>query len=102
MIRAWPILELKRDCPAVKIIVMSGGGTAGTMNYLPAARQLGAIRGFAKLFNCLDVVRAVGDLLGPDGRAAPAYRPSTSRKVPSCSAHFAVIVFPPVRAAVPS
>jgi DNA-binding NtrC family response regulator len=57
------ILELRRDFPDVKIIAMSGGGTTGTMHYLPAAQQLGAVHSVAKPFDCLAIVETVRELL---------------------------------------
>jgi DNA-binding response OmpR family regulator len=58
------ILELQREFPGVKIIAISGGGATRNLEYLPAARQLGAVRTIPKPFNCDDVIAAVGELLG--------------------------------------
>lgn len=57
------ILEMRRDYPGVKIIAMSGGGATGNLAYLPAARQLGAIRSITKPFVCANVVATVRELL---------------------------------------
>lgn len=57
------ILEMRRDFPDVKVIAMSGGGATGNLAYLPAARQLGAVRTITKPFQCAAVVAAVRELL---------------------------------------
>ena len=57
------ILELQRDDPDVKIIAMSGGGLAGNLSYLPAARALGAVHSISKPFDCEEVLATVRTVL---------------------------------------
>lgn len=57
------IIELRRDFPDVKIIVMSGGGRLAGGDYLLAARQLGAARAVEKPFHLREMLDAVRDVL---------------------------------------
>src|ERR1700731_1758396 len=64
------IMELRilsRDCP---IIAISGGGRLGRINFLEAAKQLGATASLSKPFQAEDLLQTVasclaGDLAGP-------------------------------------
>jgi len=56
------IMELRRDFPEVKIIAVSGGGRRGPKEYLPLAKNLGALRTFEKPFNQEDLLAAVQDI----------------------------------------
>jgi CheY-like chemotaxis protein len=57
------IAELRRDCPGVKIIAMSGGGRVGPVSYLQLASKLGAERTFAKPFDHAEMLEAVREML---------------------------------------
>jgi len=46
----------------VKIIAVSGGGRRGPKEYLPLAKNLGALRTFEKPFNQEDLLAAVQDI----------------------------------------
>jgi DNA-binding NtrC family response regulator len=59
------IRELRREFPAVKIIVISGGGPGGTMNFLKAATLLGAQRTLWKPFDLDELRQAVREVLNP-------------------------------------
>ncbi len=60
------ILELRREFPDIKIIVMSGGGGFGEPgNILHAARKLGAKYSFQKPIPRDDFLAAVNTLIGP-------------------------------------
>ena len=61
------IQELRRQSPRPKIIAMSGGGTLGTLEYLPAAREFGADHAIGKPFDCEAMVAAVREMLGAAG-----------------------------------
>jgi CheY-like chemotaxis protein len=59
------ITELRRLDPAVKIIVMSGGGRSlepGQL-YLESARSVGALRVLSKPFSASALLKAVSDVL---------------------------------------
>jgi CheY-like chemotaxis protein len=54
------IRTLRRVCPTVKIIAMSGGGMTGQLDFLPVAKRLGAHHTLWKPFprqELLDAVR---------------------------------------------
>jgi DNA-binding NtrC family response regulator len=57
------ILALREACPNVKIIAMSAGGFGGTLDYLPAARKLGAVETIGKPFEVRALVALVEDVL---------------------------------------
>lgn len=57
------IMELRRDYPEVKIIVISGGGNRANLDVLPMARRFGALRTLAKPFTRQDMLSAVRDAL---------------------------------------
>jgi DNA-binding NtrC family response regulator len=57
------MLELKRDFPNTPVIAISGGGRAGTVDYLPIARRLGARRTIAKPFSREEMLDAVREVL---------------------------------------
>ncbi|MCL2789115.1 MAG: response regulator [Desulfobulbus sp.] len=54
---------LKKECPHLKIIAISGGGRIGPEAYLPAARELGADKVFSKPFDVRELAEAVKELL---------------------------------------
>ena len=59
------IVALRQDIPYVKIIVISGGGKARNLDFLCAAKTLGAVCTLAKPFTrqeMLDAVRNALDL----------------------------------------
>ncbi|MDR2550331.1 MAG: response regulator [Desulfobulbus sp.] len=57
------ISSLKKECPALKIIAISGGGRIGPEAYLPAAQELGADRVFSKPFDVRELAETVKELL---------------------------------------
>lgn len=57
------MLELHKLQPALKVIVMSGGGRVDPTDYLPMARQLGASMTLAKPFKSQEMLDAVASLL---------------------------------------
>jgi CheY-like chemotaxis protein len=59
------VRELRREFPKVKIIVVSGGGSGGTMNFLNAAKLLGAQRTLWKPFDLDELRQAVREVLNP-------------------------------------
>jgi CheY-like chemotaxis protein len=59
------IRELIRERADVPVIAMSGGGFAGTVNLLPAARAFGAARLLPKPFDRNAVLAALADTLRP-------------------------------------
>jgi DNA-binding response OmpR family regulator len=63
------ICIIKQKHPEVKIIAISGGGRIGPEAYLPAAKELGADRVFAKPFDVKELVATVHDLLANNGTA---------------------------------
>ena len=58
------IREMKRLCPDLKIIAMSGGGKVSADNYLNTAKIFGASKIMAKPFSQKQMVSAVQELLG--------------------------------------
>ena len=57
------IMELRRETPEVKIVVMSGGGRMGNMDFIKIATMLGANIGLYKPFDDLQLVDAIRALL---------------------------------------
>lgn len=57
------IVELRRDHPELKIIAMSGGGSAGNLNFLEAAGKLGAQATLQKPFELATLFKTVDSLL---------------------------------------
>ena len=57
------IMELKKTCPEIKIIAMSGGGRGLPDYYLDTARGFGAKYTFEKPFKTSELVEAVHELL---------------------------------------
>jgi DNA-binding NtrC family response regulator len=57
------IIELKRICPDIKIIAMSGGGRGHPKYYLETAKSFGAQYTFEKPFKTSKLVEAVHELL---------------------------------------
>jgi DNA-binding response OmpR family regulator len=57
------ILDLRKQYKDVKIIAISGGGQYGLGDYLDAASAFGADRTFAKPFDRVELIKAVGQLL---------------------------------------
>lgn len=56
------IMALRRECPDVKIIAVSGGGRIGPQDYLHMAETLGAHHTFSKPFESGDMLAAVREL----------------------------------------
>jgi CheY-like chemotaxis protein len=56
------IQALRRKCPAVPIIAISGGGRLNPEDYLSMAGQIGAQRTFAKPFALKEILTAVLEL----------------------------------------
>ena len=57
------IIELKRECPDVKIIAISGGGRNKPEGYLLFAKELGATRTFTKPFRKAEFLAVIEHLL---------------------------------------
>jgi DNA-binding response OmpR family regulator len=57
------IMEIRKKKQAVRIIAMSGGGSAGPGKYLEMSRKLGADRIFMKPLNLAALLEAVRTLL---------------------------------------
>ena len=60
------IIELRRDFPDVKIIVVSGGGKFEPKLYLQTAGHLGALRTFTKPFDPNELLLAVREIVDGD------------------------------------
>jgi CheY-like chemotaxis protein len=54
---------LRRQFPGVRVVTMSGGGSLFGMDFLPAARALGAVGTLSKPFGVSDLLETVGRLL---------------------------------------
>lgn len=59
------IMELQRQDSGIKIIAMSGGGRGAPSEYLPIARQLGAVQTLAKPFSNEELIAVIKATLGP-------------------------------------
>ena len=57
------IRELRRLQPSLKIVAMSGGGRASAMDYLPLARQFGAVSILSKPFTIEALAAVVAEVL---------------------------------------
>lgn len=57
------IVELRRDYPGIRIIAVSGGGSTGRLDLLPAAQQLGAITTFRKPFSRPELIASIESIL---------------------------------------
>ncbi len=57
------IRELRRVAPGVKVIVVSGGDSTGTLNLLDDAKLLGADRAFHKPLRPEELLGAVREML---------------------------------------
>ncbi len=58
------IRELRSEYPEVKIIAISGGGKNINLDFLPLAKQLGALRTLKKPFDRQEMLDAVQEVLG--------------------------------------
>jgi len=58
------LIEIRRDFPPIKVIVMSGGGQLGFRSPLDWAKRLGADAVLEKPFSNEDLLKAVLDALG--------------------------------------
>jgi DNA-binding response OmpR family regulator len=56
------IRDLRRRCPTIPIIAISGGGRVGPENYLMMAGLMGAARTFEKPFSLKEILTAVEEL----------------------------------------
>lgn len=59
------LMALRKTHPELKVIMMSGGGKALSMSFLPTALKLGAVKSFSKPFVLQEVLEAVEELIGP-------------------------------------
>jgi len=73
------IIELRQDCPKLKIIAMSGGGDFEPYGYLDIAKRVGAERTLPKPFKREEIIEAVNDVLSreedPSGEGNEAASP---------------------------
>jgi CheY-like chemotaxis protein len=58
------IRELRSEYPEVKIIAISGGGRNIDLDFLPLAKQFGALRTLTKPFDRQEMLNAVQEVLG--------------------------------------
>jgi CheY-like chemotaxis protein len=58
------IMMLRKICPDVKIVVISGGARVNSVNFLEIAKKLGADAILQKPFSIDDLFRAVNTCLG--------------------------------------
>ena len=65
------VMHLKRTHPALKVIVMSGGGRLTSDSYLKLALKMGAFRAFGKPFETADLLEAVEEALKPPSDLTP-------------------------------
>ena len=56
--------RIRKEFPAVKVIVISGGDASGRMDMSREVLQLGAARHLGKPFAPADLVKAVREVLG--------------------------------------
>ncbi|HHN73913.1 MAG TPA: response regulator [Acidobacteria bacterium] len=56
------IMELRRDYPDLPVIAISGGGSAGGLDYLTVARSLGARYTFAKPVDRQELLGAIASV----------------------------------------
>jgi DNA-binding NtrC family response regulator len=56
--------QIRKQFPAVKVIVISGGDSTGTLDMRRDAELLGAVRSLQKPFNAREIVAAVRAVLG--------------------------------------
>lgn len=59
--------QIRKQFPDVKVIVMSGGDSTGTLDLRRDAELLGAVSSMQKPFNAREIVAAVRALLGQQG-----------------------------------
>lgn len=59
------IMELRRECPALPIVAISGGGSHASLDVLPVASALGARATLRKPFTPAEVLAAVETALTP-------------------------------------
>ena len=57
------LVRMRKEFPGLKVIVMSGGGMDGRLDFLEDARMLGAVATLRKPFGPADVRRVVADVL---------------------------------------
>lgn len=62
------LMEVRKRCPATKVIVMSGGGTFKVGNYLQTAKLLGADAVLSKPFSCDEMVASLNAVLTGERR----------------------------------
>lgn len=70
------LLAIKKLRPAVKVIVISGGGRTGTKDFLILARQLGADGVLYKPFDEDQLAAILAKVTAP---TAPSARPTTTK-----------------------
>jgi DNA-binding NtrC family response regulator len=57
------LVRMRKEFPGIKVIVMSGGGMDGRLDFLEDARMLGAVATLRKPFGLDDVRRVVREVL---------------------------------------
>ena len=63
------IVQLRKEFPDAKIIVMSGGGSYRGVDYLALARELGAAKALKKPFAPQDLIDAMREIARPQSAA---------------------------------
>lgn len=59
------IMALRRTCPAVKVVAISGGGANAGLDVLPVAEALGADRALRKPVNPKELIAMIESLTTP-------------------------------------
>ena len=57
------IIQLRKDCPDVKIIAISGGGSISAFSHLALAQGFGVKKTLVKPFKKDDLLKAVAEML---------------------------------------
>ena len=57
--------QIRKQVPAVKVIVMSGGDSSGLLDLRKDAELLGAVKSLQKPFSARDLVELVAEVLKP-------------------------------------
>jgi YesN/AraC family two-component response regulator len=58
------IMEMRRHCPGVKIVAISGGGRTGNVEFLKMATKLGAVASLKKPIRLAEFYKVLSESLG--------------------------------------